>query len=77
MFLGDQEKLVDKHTLRVFLLSDRLVELEIKGVEFYTKKGLTWFVMNVESKGIEIARRNADLDTTEPKFRPHISTYVK
>ena len=77
MFLGEEEKLVDKHTLRLLWLLDRMVEMEIKGVELNTKKGLTWFVMNVESNSIEIARRNADLDPTEPKFRPHISMYVK
>ena len=64
-------------TFNPLWLSNRMVALEVKGVEFYTKKGLTWFVMNVETKGIEIARRNASLDPTASKYRPHISMYVK
>ena len=77
MFLGKEEKLVDKHTLRLMWMSNRMVELEIKGVDIYTKNGLTWFVLNVESNGIRIARMNAELDPNEKKFKPHISMYVK
>ena len=54
-------------TFNLLWLSNRMVALEVKGVEFYTKKGVNWFVMNVESKGIEIARRNDNLDPHEVK----------
>ena len=54
-----------------------MVELEVKGIDIYTKKGTTWFVVNVKSEGIEIAGKKANLDATVAKYKPHISMYVK
>ena len=71
VLLGEEEQLVDKHTLWLMWMSNQMAELEGQGINFYAKKSLIWFFMNVKSEGSEITRRNAILDGTVPKYRPH------
>ena len=68
---------MDKKTLQNIWMVNQMVELEVKGIDIYTKKGTTWFVVNVKSEGIEIARKKANLKATVAKYKPHISMYIK
>ena len=77
MFLGEEERLVDKNTLWHIWMVNQMVELEVKGINLLMKKGITWFIMKLKSEGIEIARKKANLDATVDKYKPHISMYIK